>query len=106
MTLLVDQLDVFDQPVECLALSDVGAYRGHLLSALELLPHFGRVLVEPLCDACEFLVEVLVRGLDLLGVGDGPQREVDLHGLDRELAQLVDELLLRLTGGLRGTARP
>ena len=85
MALLVDQLDVFDQPVERLALSDVGAYRGDLLSALELLAHLGRFLVEPLGNACEFLVEIFLGGLDLLGVGDGPQRQIDLHRLHREL---------------------
>ncbi len=43
---------------------------------------------------------LVVGDLDLLGVGDRPQGEIGLHRRRRALAQLLDELLLGLAGGL------
>ena len=54
--------------------------------------HLGGGLVDPLGQLLELLVEVLVGGLDALGLGDRPEREVDLGGHDGGVPQLVDEL--------------
>ncbi len=78
----VDELDVVDQPVERLRLADLRLQFGH-----------GVVLLVGLADVLGLLavlhrhagvlgLEVVRLDLERLGVGDGPQGEVDLDRLD------------------------
>ncbi len=57
-----------------------------------------RLLLRALGQAADLLVDLVVGHLDDLGVSDGAQRQIDLHGLTGGGAQLFDELGLTLAG--------
>ena len=95
-TLLVDYLNVLDEPLQGLSLPDVRAYRGQLVPAVEAAAQGGGLLAQSLGQAGDLGVEIGIVGLDRLGVGHGPQRQVGLHRVDGAGPQLGHELVLRL----------
>ncbi len=54
----VDDLDVLDQPVECLAAAQVRSYQRELVVAVELLADLGRLLVHLGRDAFDLGVQL------------------------------------------------
>ena len=79
---------------------------GHCSLRSNSLRTLAGCLLDALGQPVELGVEVVVGDLDALGLGDGPQGEVGLDRLRRQLPQLGDELLLGLAAWPRGTARP
>src|SRR4051794_3834690 len=72
---LVDNLDVFEQPVERLRLADLGDEVGDRVVLLVRLANLGRLLADLHADAGVLGVEVLVGDLDTFGDADRSQRE-------------------------------
>src|SRR3954447_9459456 len=78
IALLVDDLDVFEQPVERLGLADLGDQVGDRVVLLVGLANLGRLLADLHADARILGIEVLVGDLDPFRDTDGSQRQVDL----------------------------
>ena len=94
----VDHLDVVDQPVERLALADLGRQLGHQVVLLVGLAHLVRLLVELHRHPLVLEGEVALVGIEALGGGDGAQREVDAHGLLGRPLHALDEAVGVLAG--------
>src|SRR3954469_3487061 len=81
IALLVDDLDVFEQPVERLGLADLGDQVGDRVVLLVGLANLGRLLADLHADSRILGIEVLVGDLDPFRDTDGSQRQVDLDSL-------------------------
>src|SRR5436853_570888 len=68
-TLLVDHPDVVDQPLHRLVVSDVRAYRTHLVRLFQGPAQLGRLLLHALGETLDLGLEVGVAALDGFGVG-------------------------------------
>ena len=99
MPLLIDQIDVVDQPSHGLGLAPIRAYRRKPPGPFQLLADLVDVHLQALAHGGQLLVELLVADLDGLLLDQGPQGEVDLDALEGADPQLVEELLLVATGG-------
>ena len=88
-------VDVLGQPLERLAVRQVGLEVDEAVGLLELAPQRVGVDLGGGREPVELLVELVVGGLQLLGRGDGPQRQVDLGALRGGVAQVVGERLRR-----------
>ena len=96
---LVDVLDVVQQPVERLALADLGLEVAHQVVALVGLAHLVGLLVHLQGDALVLVVEVVVIDGELFRGGDRTQGEVGLDRVHRLAAQALDEGGAVLAGG-------
>jgi hypothetical protein len=97
--LVVDHLDVVQQPIHRLGLADLGDQLGHGVVLLVDAPDLLGLLPELHRHAGVLHLDVTVGDLEVLGGGDGPERQV---GLDRLLglrASAFEHLLRALAGG-------
>src|SRR3954454_23450089 len=101
IAVLVDDLDVLEQPVERLGLADLGDQVGHRVVLLVGLANLGRLLADLHPDPGVLGIEVLVGHLAPFGNTDGAQRQVDLHGLLGLDLQALDERRRVLSGDLQ-----
>ena len=101
LTVLVDDLDVLEQPVERLALADLRGELADGVLGLVGLADRGGLLADLQGDPGVLGVDVVLVDLERLGGGDGAQRQVELGGPHRLLAHRLDELAGVLPGGLQ-----
>ena len=101
VALRVDDLDVFEQPVERLGLAHLGDEVGDGVVLLVGLAHLVGLLADLQRDAGVLGVEVVVGDLEALGRADGAQGEVDLDRLLRLHLQSLDERGRVLPGDLQ-----
>ena len=99
--LLVDHRCVFDEEFERLPTRKIRAYRLQHASPFEIAPYLFDLLFEPLGQALDLGLELVVGHLDRLLRDHGAQRQVGEHGPNRTFAHVVDERLGLLTGGLQ-----
>ena len=102
VALVIDHLDVVQQPVHRLRLSDLRHQFGYGVVALVHLADFLRLLAVLHGHSGVLHLDLVVVDLDRLGDGDGPQGEI---GFDRQL-RLWSRRLDELFGGLAGGRHP
>ena len=106
LSLLVDHGGVVHQELQGLPSGQLRAYRLETLAAFDLFPQLGRFAPCPLSQSCDFGLDLVVAGDDLLGRHHRPQRQIGLDGLGRLEPDVGDELVLRDARWPSGTARP
>ena len=95
----VDEVDLVEQPVECLRLADLGGELWHGLVVLVGLADVLGLLAVLHGHAGVLALEVVGLDLDRLGVGHCAQRKIDLDRLDGGAAHRLDEVVGSLAGG-------